>query len=193
MKKIVLLVVPLMSLVLSSCATIVSDSDYPVSIQSFPSDTEFMIKDEDQNIVHSGRTPNVTTLKAGDDYFSKAHYTIEYVNEDKKVQKMVTPEIDNWYWGNILFGGVIGLFIVDPITGAMYKLPEKVTADVHSLYPNGKQERRIQTPSASAAMPFNQNINVTVNVNDGKTETKAADKKAEKVEVKSEEKTEAKQ
>lgn len=31
--------------------------------------------------------------------------------------------IDGWYWGNIIFGGLIGMLIVDPATGAMYKLP----------------------------------------------------------------------
>ncbi|KGQ53534.1 hypothetical protein IO44_11000, partial [Gallibacterium anatis str. Avicor] len=39
----------------------------------------------------------------------------------------VTPKIDGWYIGNILFGGIVGLLIVDPITGAMYKLPPEVT------------------------------------------------------------------
>jgi len=31
--------------------------------------------------------------------------------------------LSGWYWGNILFGGLIGVLIVDPITGKMWKLP----------------------------------------------------------------------
>ena len=33
--------------------------------------------------------------------------------------------IDGWYFGNLLFGGIIGMLIVDPATGAMWKLDEK--------------------------------------------------------------------
>lgn len=35
-----------------------------------------------------------------------------------------------WVWGNILFGGLIGL-VVDASTGGMYKLtPEQITAEL---------------------------------------------------------------
>ena len=38
---------------------------------------------------------------------------------------------DGWYiGGNILVGGLIGWFIVDPLTGAMYTLPKEVNADL---------------------------------------------------------------
>ena len=38
--------------------------------------------------------------------------------------------MSGWVWGNILFGGIIGL-IVDASTGAMYKLtPEQVEASL---------------------------------------------------------------
>lgn len=30
--------------------------------------------------------------------------------------------VDGWYWGNFLFGGLIGFLIVDPVTGAMFKV-----------------------------------------------------------------------
>ena len=39
-------------------------------------------------------------------------------------------DLDAWYWGNILFGGLIGWFFVDPVTGAMYKLPERTSANL---------------------------------------------------------------
>lgn len=34
----------------------------------------------------------------------------------------ITFSIDGWYFGNILIGGLIGLLIVDPATGAMWKM-----------------------------------------------------------------------
>lgn len=42
--------------------------------------------------------------------------------------------VSNWYWfGNILFGGLIGWFIVDPITGDMYYLDEVATVNLTPL------------------------------------------------------------
>lgn len=42
---------------------------------------------------------------------------------------MVTGGVSGWYVANLLFGGLIGLLIVDPLTGAMYNLsPEDVNA-----------------------------------------------------------------
>lgn len=36
--------------------------------------------------------------------------------------------MNGWYIGNLLFGGIIGLLIVDPATGAMWTLiPRKLT------------------------------------------------------------------
>ncbi|MEA4868986.1 MAG: hypothetical protein VB097_10905 [Rikenellaceae bacterium] len=34
----------------------------------------------------------------------------------------ITFKIDGWYFGNILIGGVLGMLIVDPATGAMWKI-----------------------------------------------------------------------
>ena len=33
--------------------------------------------------------------------------------------------MNGWYFGNILFGGLIGMIAVDPATGAMYTLQPK--------------------------------------------------------------------
>ena len=32
--------------------------------------------------------------------------------------------LNGWYIGNVVFGGLIGLLIVDPETGAMWRLDE---------------------------------------------------------------------
>lgn len=33
--------------------------------------------------------------------------------------------MNGWYFGNLLLGGAIGMLIVDPITGAMYRFRDK--------------------------------------------------------------------
>ena len=117
--------------ILSSCASIVSKSSYPVSIQSSPSGAKFRIKDEIGNVVHSGLTPATVTLDASDGYFSKAKYTVEYKKDGLDTQTAtIYPTIDGWYIANILFGGFIGLLIVDPLTGAMYKLPKLINSSL---------------------------------------------------------------
>ena len=39
----------------------------------------------------------------------------------------MSARLNAWYWGNILFGGLIGWLIVDPATGAMWKLKDEFT------------------------------------------------------------------
>ena len=40
----------------------------------------------------------------------------------------VDTGINGWYWGNFIFGGALGLLIIDPATGAMWSLPDNVNA-----------------------------------------------------------------
>ena len=46
---------------------------------------------------------------------------------------ILESEVDSWYFGNILFGGLIGMLIIDPATGAMWKLPENVSTDLSPI------------------------------------------------------------
>jgi len=42
---------------------------------------------------------------------------------------LIKREFNAWYIGNIIFGGIIGL-VIDPITGAIYKLtPKQINAE----------------------------------------------------------------
>lgn len=48
----------------------------------------------------------------------------------KTYETRLEKKFNAWYIGNIVFGGLIGI-IVDPITGAMYKLkPEDVNGNL---------------------------------------------------------------
>ncbi|MCK3685227.1 hypothetical protein [Maribellus sp. YY47] len=131
-------------LLLTSCASIVSKSIYSVSINSTPSEANISITSEKGKEVYNGNTPAVVDLKAGDGFFKKASYSVKFSKSG--YEEKVVPiyfKLDGWYWGNILFGGLIGMLIVDPATGAMYKLdddfitetltPKNTTADQTSL------------------------------------------------------------
>lgn len=114
-----------LALSLTGCASILSKSEYSVSVQSSPSGAEITIIDERGSIVHKGTTPTIVTLKASTGFFNGADYTVKAkLANGETSTTSIRSEIDGWYIANVLFGGIIGLLIVDPATGAMYKLPE---------------------------------------------------------------------
>lgn len=117
------LVLSIILLINFSCASIVSKSHYPVSINSTPSEANFTILNNKGQVFFTGKTPKVIELKASSGYFKKATYMIRFELDgyDSKIIP-VTASLDGWYFGNIVFGGLIGLLIVDPATGAMYKI-----------------------------------------------------------------------
>jgi hypothetical protein len=107
----------------SSCASIVSKSSYPISINSTPSEAKIIITDKKGIEVYSGNTPATMKLKAGSGFFGKAHYQVKFEKDGYDTKTVpVHFKLDGWYFGNIVFGGLIGMLIVDPATGAMYKL-----------------------------------------------------------------------
>lgn len=121
----------LSALMLGGCASIVGDSSYPVAISSNPAGATFEVRDSQGKVLHSGTTPETVTLESGEGYFDGAEYIIAFSKEGHEPHQVkLDSSLSGWYWGNILFGGLIGMLIVDPITGAMYKLPEGTSVDL---------------------------------------------------------------
>ena len=111
---------------LSGCSSLVSDSKYPVAIASTPNQASFILKNKDGVIVQSGKTPTSIVLNASSGFFQGEKYTL-FLNKEGYAEKtvIIDSSVDGWYFGNIIFGGLIGLLIIDPATGAMFKLPER--------------------------------------------------------------------
>ncbi len=125
----------------SSCASIVSKSEYPIAINSTPSEAKITVTNKKGIVVYEGNTPSNIYLKSGAGFFSKAAYTVKFEKDGYDARTVpVEFKVDGWYWGNLVFGGLLGFLIIDPATGAMYKLKteflnetlSKSTADVHS-------------------------------------------------------------
>lgn len=115
-------VVALLFLV-AGCASILSSSSYPISVNSKPAGAQITVEDKKGKKAYSGITPATFQLKAGSGYFAKASYTIIFEKEGYERREIpVSFSLDGWFIGNLLFGGLIGMLIVDPITGAMWKL-----------------------------------------------------------------------
>ena len=118
-----LLALGLVTLFLSGCASIVSKSSWPFSVDTSPSGARVVITNRAGREVFAGKTPTAMKLKSGAGFFTKESYTVAlYMNgyEPKKIN--VECKVNGWYFGNILIGGLLGMLVVDPATGAMYKL-----------------------------------------------------------------------
>lgn len=136
------LTVAVVLLISTSCASIVSKSSYPIHIKSNPTEARIIITDRDGIEVYDGLTPASLTLDASAGFFRKAQYTISFEKEGYAPTTIpVVFKLDGWYFGNLLFGGLVGLLIVDPATGAMYKLStEYVSETLTPLQANTKPE-----------------------------------------------------
>ncbi|MCX5656769.1 MAG: PEGA domain-containing protein [Candidatus Omnitrophica bacterium] len=121
----------LLVFVFAGCATFAGKDVFPLRINSNPEGANIIVKDENGDSVFSGTTPTTVTLNAGESYFHAKSYNITFSKQGYAEQYVeVKASLSGWYFGNILFGGLIGMLIVDPITGKMWKLPTNVTANL---------------------------------------------------------------
>jgi hypothetical protein len=128
---------------LGSCASIVSKSNWPYYIESEPSGATISIHNKKGREIFKGKTPTAVLLKSGSGFFGKESYTISFIKhgyEEKKIN--VECKLNGWYFGNILFGGVIGMLIIDPASGAMYRVQGKGTTE--ALTPKHAQARTLR-------------------------------------------------
>lgn len=108
------------------CASIVSHSNWPVAISSVPVGANVVITNREGKEVFSGLTPAALSLKSGSSFFRRELYTLKFSRDGYTPKTSeLTSSVNGWYFGNLVFGGLIGMLIVDPATGAMYRLDQK--------------------------------------------------------------------
>lgn len=114
-------------MLLSGCASVISRSSYPVYVRTSPPGANITITDKKGKEVYKGQSPATVVLKSGAGYFSRAEYQVK-LNYPGYSEKIVTLnyKLNGWYFGNILIGGVLGMLIVDPATGAMWRIENPV-------------------------------------------------------------------
>lgn len=135
------------ALQLSGCASIVSDSSYSVSLQSSPERANYVVTNQRSGQrIAAGVTPAMISLPAKNGFFSGAKYQVTFEHEGFNSSSVpLNASMDGWYWGNIIFGGLLGILIVDPATGAMWKLDDQVLV--------GLEETPIVEPPLAPAAP----------------------------------------
>lgn len=130
MKKLITSGLIAASLTMTGCASIISGSTQTLTFKSVPDEASISITNKAGEKVHTGITPETVTLKRGTGYFKPAAYEVTFKKDGYQTKTVqVTGTVNGWYVANIIFGGLIGLLIVDPATGAMYTLnPSDVNA-----------------------------------------------------------------
>lgn len=107
---------------LTSCATIMHGSRQSVGIASNPSNANIWVDG-----CYVGNTPIIVEMTRNNNHF----VTIQ-LDGFLPYQATFSKELSYWVFGNIVFGGVIGLAI-DAISGAIYKLtPDQIQAELRS-------------------------------------------------------------
>ena len=112
---------------LGGCVSIVHGGNRDVALSSFPAGANVTISRADTGApVKTGTTPMVASLDPKRGYFKGQPYTVTFdLAGYESVDFTVYPKMSGWYLGNILFGGVIGMVAVDPVTGSMWNLEPK--------------------------------------------------------------------
>jgi hypothetical protein len=110
---------------LSGCASILSTSNYQLHVRTEPKDATISISDKKGKEIFRGQSPANVNLKSGAGFFARAEYQVR-ISSPGYAEKVVPVNfrLNAWYWGNILIGGVIGMLIVDPATGAMWRITD---------------------------------------------------------------------
>ena len=102
-----------------------------VGISSNPSDANVWV---DRN--YMGNTPVIVEMSRKDNHIVRIE-----LNGFQPYEITLTRGVSGWVFGNIVFGGFIGVAI-DAVSGALYKLtPEQVQAELR--YYNGNSDSYI--------------------------------------------------
>tara|TARA_B100000780_G_C21079005_1_gene434447 strand:+ start:295 stop:801 length:507 start_codon:yes stop_codon:yes gene_type:complete len=120
---------------LSGCATIVGEPTQLIPIVSSPDGASVVITDEKGVKIFKGATPtSVTLAKSDGSYWGKKEYNVIITkNGFSPYELPIKSSANGWYiGGNLIFGGLIGYFIVDPMNGNMYTLSVK---DINATLP----------------------------------------------------------
>jgi hypothetical protein len=132
---------------LTGCATIINGKTQTVNVVTTPPGAQVHIKSEDGSFETTAVTPAMVTLPRGTPYFHGYDFTVDVVKDGYAAQSdQLTHHVSGWYaGGNLLFGGLLGYLVVDPLTGSMWKLDKDTVS--FQLQPAGNAQ------ATSSALP----------------------------------------
>lgn len=128
---------------ISGCATIVHSGPRAISVGSAPVGAKVSIYDRSNTLVMTNTTPFIAQLSTKYGYFKGQDYRLVFEMPGHATTEVnLTSSVSGWYFANLVFGGVIGMLIVDPLTGAMFNLsPEKIDQNLTGAQANVIKDR----------------------------------------------------
>ena len=124
------------SSLLSSCATIMHGTHQSVGISSNPSNASIWVDRQ-----YAGTTPMIVEMSRKDNHVVRIE-----LDGYQPYEAVFSRQVSGWVFGNVFFGGVIGL-AVDAISGGLYMLtPDQVQAELrtnHMAYPENSKDSYI--------------------------------------------------
>jgi hypothetical protein len=117
-----------LALLAGGCASIVHGGNRLMTISSTPSGAKATISKANGEMVSVTTTPCTVSLDPKRGYFKGQSYDLKLeLPGYQTAQVELRAEMSGWYWGNLVFGGLIGMLAVDPVTGAMWNIaPNKI-------------------------------------------------------------------
>ncbi len=128
MKKIVFVVFCAITVILfSGCATMFNGNTSRLNIRTEPRNADIIVTDKKGREIFNGKGPAELRLKNGAGYFTPAKYRVIISAPGyAPYETTVSFKLNAWYFGNIAIGGVIGMLVVDPVSGGMWKIEDPV-------------------------------------------------------------------
>ena len=118
MKKLLITSMVALTIGLNGCASIITGSSQTLTFTSVPESATIEIKNRNGVKVHTGQTPATVSLKKGAGYFKPESYQVSFSKPGYQTKTVeVTGTLSGWQLGNIIFGGLIQVFVVFGIHG----------------------------------------------------------------------------
>lgn len=117
-----------LALLASGCASIVHGGNRLIAINTEPTGAKATISKLEGPLVSVTTTPCTVSLDPKRGYFKGQSYRLQLELVGYQTSQVeLRSEMSGWYWGNIVFGGLIGMLAVDPVTGSMWNIaPDKI-------------------------------------------------------------------
>lgn len=132
MRSIELALIGLVAILGFGCASVFSESEYGVEIDSWPAHLDLELTDSEGNVLHQGMTPYRATLDASSGFFKGAEYKVvlykprSHTTKPHEVvvaEEVIRSSVDGWFFANLLNG--VGM-LIDGATGSMWALKPNV-------------------------------------------------------------------
>lgn len=141
------LVLAVTMLTTSGCASVMASGPRKIPIASQPAGAKVSIYNRSNELVTVQTTPFVAQLTPRHRYFRGQRYRIVFELEGyETTEAQLNPRVGPWYLGNLVWG-LAGFLIVDPATGAMFRLEPDELDQVLTPLPAAAAATSTPTPT----------------------------------------------